>query len=256
VNFRIIYLCLFFVLYSGESYSQKKKGAWYVSISPTIGNSINTYTNDPGSAYKDSLKKLDRWRTSIGASLLYSVETGNNNQLMTGLQFLNFGFTRKREDFRFLDTLHPDIGFMSDKSKTGGNSIEFNNRYQYLAIPFLFSTKISGRGMKTTSIHWTAGGSVAMLLNHDIRAVLNGFTKNGKDVFILDDQKDNPSRININLQTGFRLENQLYGKNTLVFIQPTFYFPLFSANYGIERHHLYSITCEVGIVIKPKTETK
>lgn len=110
--------------------------------------------------------------------------------------------------------------------------------------------------MKSTSIHWTGGGSVAMLVNHDIRAVLNGFTKNGKDVFILDDPNDNPARININLQTGFRLENQLYGKNTLIFVQPTFYLPLFSANYATERHHLYSITCEVGIILKPSEVKK
>lgn len=250
-------LCLLvLILLTITGYTQKIKGSWYVSISPTIGNTINTYTFNPGSYYKDSLRKLDRWRSAIGASAIYALELQNKNKLMVGLQFQNFGFTRKRENYKFLDTLHPEIGQMFDMSQTGSNYINFNYRYQYLTIPVLYSTRISGRSMKSSTIHWMIGGSVATLINHDIRAVLHGFSARGKKVFILNDGNDNPARFNINLQTGFRLENLISGKNTYIFVQPTLYLPILNANYGIERHHLYALSCEVGFIFKPQPPNK
>ncbi|MES2616441.1 MAG: outer membrane beta-barrel protein [Bacteroidota bacterium] len=233
------------------SNAQKLKGNWYLSIMPTAGNAITSYKNNISDNYKDSLNKLDRWRPSIGASLLFGFEMRNKDFFQIGLQYHNFGFTRKRENYRFLDTL-PGIGIMFDKSQTGGNYINFNYRYQYLSIPFLYSKHLKAKQFKSSSFHWTIGGSLSGLINHDIRAVLHGFSAYGKKVFIIDNEVDNPSFFNINFQTGFRLENLLDNKRTYIFVQPTLYIPAFSANYSKERHHLYSLALEVGIVIKPE----
>lgn len=234
------------------SNAQKLKGNWYLSVMPTFGNTITAYKNNVSDNYKDSLNKLDRWRPAIGASLLFGFEMRNKDFLQIGLQYHNFGFTRKREDYRFKDTLHPSIGIMNDLSQTGANYINFNYRYQYLSIPFLYSKHLKAKQFKSSSFHWTIGGSLSGLINHDIRAVLHGFSAYGKKVFIIDNEADNPSFFNINFQTGFRLENLLDNKRTYIFVQPTLYIPAFSANYSKERHHLYSLALEVGIVIKPE----
>ncbi|MDI1234331.1 MAG: hypothetical protein PSX81_08620 [bacterium] len=245
-----VFILLICSLFKTEA--QKIKGSWYWSVTPTIGNGFTTFQNPVSTQIKDSLKKQDRWRSAIGASALFGIELSKTRKLMIGLQFSNYGFTRKREDYKFLDTLHPEIGVMYDLSQTGGNYINFNYRYQYLTIPVLYSTQISGKAMKSSTIYWNIGGSISGLVHHDIRAVLNGFSAQGQKVFKLKNNGENPGLFNANFHTGFRLENLIDGKRTYIFVQPSLNIPLLNANYGKERHHLYALSFEVGFIFKPE----
>lgn len=232
--------------------AQKIKGAMYWSVAPTLGNSFTTFQNAVSSQVKDSLKKQDHWRSAIGASAMFGLELSSTRKLMIGLQFSNYGFTRKRENYKFLDTLHPEIGVMADLSQTGNNYIDFNYRYQYLTIPVIYSMQISGKAMKSSTIHWNIGGSISGLVQHDIRAVLHGFSAKGEKVFKLKNEAENPGLFNANFHTGFRLENLIDGKRTYIFVQPCLNIPLLNANYGKERHHLYALSFEVGFIFKPE----
>jgi hypothetical protein len=243
---------LFLLAYLPTLQAQKIKGAMYWSVTPTLGNSFTTFQNSVSSQVKDSLKKQDRWRSAIGASAMFGLELSPTRKLMIGLQFSNYGFTRKRENYQFLDILHPEIGVMADLSQTGNNYIDFNYRYQYLTIPILYSMQISGRTMKASTIHWNIGGSVSGLVHHDIRAVLHGFSARGEKVFKLKNEDENPGLFNANFHTGFRLENLIDGKRTYIFVQPSLNIPLLNANYGKERHHLYALSFEVGFIFKPE----
>ncbi len=248
----LYFICIFGFFQA--NLAQKIKGAWYFAVAPTWSNSFNTFNFSASSELKDSLKKQDRWRNAIGASALYGMELNNNSKLLFGLQFNNFGFTRKHENYKFMDVLHPEIGVMNDLSQTGNNYINFNYRYQYLTIPVLYSIQISGNSKKASKIYWNIGGSVSGLIHHDIRAVLHGFSAYGKNVFKLKDKDDNRGLFNANFNTGFRLENLIDRKNTFIFVQPSLNIPLLNANYGNERHHLYALTLEVGFIIKPENK--
>lgn len=236
--------------------AQMKDPSFSFAVMPVIGNRIITYKQDYSAKYKDSIKKGDIWRDAISASVMMGFRGGSRTRFHIGLQFHNFGFTRRKENIRFLDTIHPQIGIMQDLSQTGNNYVDFNFRYMYLSIPFLVSTQISGKSMKSSTLHFVFGGSVSGLLKHDIRAQFHGFSARGKKIFKLDDSESEAGLLNGNAHVGLRLENLVYGKSTFVFLQPTVFMPLLSANYGPQRHHLYALGLEVGLMYKPSKDKK
>lgn len=234
--------------------AQLKDPAISFSIEPTLSNRIMTYKRSVTTQFKDSINKMDRWRDAIGGQIMVSFSTSRTSNIFFGLQFQNFGYTRRRENLRFLDTIHPQIGVMNDLSQTGGNYVDFNVRYQYIALPFLISKRIELKNMKESKLQFLFGGSISTLINHDIFAQLRGFsTQNGKE-FDLSDEEAEAGRFNANLQLGLRLENPLYGKNTFVFVQPNIYLPVLKANYGFQRAQLYVFSLQLGIMMKLKED--
>lgn len=240
-------LVLFSVI---ETKAQLKDPAISFSVQPTIGNRLMTFRSNVSSRIKDSINSMDRMRDAIGAQIMISFSTSQTARVHFGLQFQNFGFTRRRENYRFLDTIHPEIGVMNDLSQTGGNYADFNFRYHYVAIPFLFSKEIKSKNVKESKMQFLIGGSIGALINHDIKAQLRGFsTKEGKE-FRLKDEGNQAGRFNANLQISFRLENPLYGKNTFIFVQPDLFVPVLKANYSNMRAQLYALGLQVGVMLK------
>lgn len=148
-----------------------------------------------------------------------------------------------------MDTIHPQIGIVNDLSQTGSNDVEYNYRYQYIGIPFLFSSKLRIRKMKTSRLHFMFGGAVSGLINHDIKVKLIGFSAFGKKEFRLDGDEDEPIRFNASLQFGFRLENPLFDENTFIFVQPDLFLPLIASNRSDMRAQLYGLGLQVGCMI-------
>lgn len=231
---------------------QLKDPGYSFAIEPTFSSRIAVYKGSYSDTYKDSLQKADRYRDAIGASFLVSFKTGKKQRIYTGIQFHNFGFTRKKENIRFMDTIHPQIGIMNDLSQTGGAHVDFNYRFMYLSLPVLFSRQISGKKMTSTLVHLIWGGSVSVLMQHDIRAVLHGFSTRGAEkVHKLENSAAEASRINACLHAGFRVENLLFGKDTWIFAQPEIYLPAFTANGSSERYRLLAAGIQVGIYYQP-----
>jgi hypothetical protein len=232
--------------------AQLKDPGLSVSVEPSYGNRMIIFKTDVSKAYKDSLNKADHGRLALGANLMVSFKTRKDQRVYTGIQFHNFGFTRKKENLKFLDTIHPQIGRVNDLSQTGGAYVDFHYRYYYLSVPLLFSKKISGKKLPNTSIHWMYGGSASVLIKHDIFAKFHGFsTRGGKKEYVLDNSAGQPERINVILQTGFRIENALYGDETFVYLQPELLLPVLNANGSSERHRLWTIGVQVGIYYQP-----
>lgn len=233
-------------------FAQLRDATISVGIIPSMGYRLISYKGNFSSQYKDSINKTDKWRSSVGFSAMMGIPAGKGSRIFFGLQFQDYGFTRRKEPIRFLDTIHPDIGIRNDLAQTGSDYVDFNYRFQYLAIPFLFSTQLSGKKLKSVTLHALFGGSLAARVNHDIRTVLHGFSMaDNKKVFVIDDKDAQPALFNGNLHLALRLENRIYGKHTYIYAQPTLYFPLLVANYGLERYHLYSVGVEVGIMFRP-----
>lgn len=249
------YVLTVFIFVTNICQSQKFDGLWQFNITPSIGNRAIKFKDNVTNQFKDSIKKADGWRTSIGGGIGYNMITSKKTRLYFGLQYQNMGFTRTKKNLKFRDTIHPEIGRVNDLSQTGEIYVDFNYRYHYFALPFLYDAQFYANKEKSTTLHWLAGGSIAGLFKHDIRAVLRGFSAFGEKVFILKNEDEQAALINANIHLGLRLENIVY-KNTWIFAQPMVYIPILNANYGKERHHLYSLGVEVGIAFKIEEKKK
>ncbi len=229
------------------SFSQQLKKSLTVFANPMLSNRFITFKDNVTQQFKDSINKADINRKSLSAGCYLNFDINKYSKFSVGIHFLNIGFTRKKSNLKFLDTIHPEIGIVADISQIGDKYVLFNYRYQHISLPFLYHTQFRIKKFKSSKIYYSVGGSLSYLLNHDIKAKLYGFSAYGKKEFILENAKEEPSRINLNVQTGIRFENMIYPNKTWIFVQPTVYFPLLTANYGQERHHLYAYGLEIGL---------
>lgn len=252
--FKYFFLGLTVLCLHYQGYAQSfVKPSYSFFVEPTLGNRFITYKGNYPQAFKDSLQRADRGRDALSAGFTVSTKFKSNKRFYIGLQVQNLGFTRRKENLRFLDTIHPEIGIMNDLSQTGGAYVDFNYRYIYLAVPILFSNQISSKKKPNTLVHLIYGGSVGVLLKHDVRAVLHGFsTRGNQKVYNLKNASENVDRINLNLHAGFRIENMLYNKSTWVFVQPELFLPTLNANSSNERHHLWALGIQFGIYYVPQ----
>lgn len=239
-------LLLFFVLfYIRFSHAQTRL---FFSVQPTIANRIMLYSSD-NKSNKDSFSKVDRYRVTLAANALFTIPINKDLSLLTGLKFQSMGFTRRKENIKFLDTIHPSIGIRADQVDVGPAWVDFRYQYYYLSLPFLFTQEInsSNKG-KSGSFHWVAGGAISGLIKRDINAKFFGFSF-GKDKKVSITENDwQPALINANLQAGFRYENLIYSKQTSIYVQPNLIVPVLLADYGINKHLLYGVGLEIGIV--------
>ncbi len=242
-----LFTCLLAFFFS-SAYAQPSNPALSFSVEPGVGNRGMNFKSKVPSAYKDSINKADIWRQSLSASAMLSYSTSRYSRIFTGVQFLNFGFTRMRYNLKFMDTIHPDIGIVNDLSQTGSNDVAYVYRYQYLAFPFMFASKLKVKKLKSSTLHFMMGGSLCVLLNHDIKTKLIGFSAKGQKQFKLKDKENEAGLFNANIQFGLRLENPIINKNTFIFVQPELYLPVLKANYSDEKAQLYHFGLQVGIM--------
>lgn len=247
MRFPFLLLCLLSV---SLSQAQLTDPAVSISVEPTLGHRIMNFKSRALPSFKDSINKADKWRDAISANFMLSYSTSRYSRIFFGLQFQNFGFSRYRNNLKFLDTIHPEIGLVNDLSQTGSNDVEYIHRYQYLGLPVLFSSRLNVKKMKTSKLYLMFGGAINILINHDIKTKLIGFSARGGKVFILDGKENEASRFNASLQMGLRLENPVLDKNTFVFIQPGIYLPILRANRSDMQAQLYAFGLQVGVVLK------
>ena len=242
-------ICAFILTFCLTSaYAQLSNPALSFSVEPGVGNRGMNFKSKVPSAYKDSINKADIWRESLSASAMLSYSTSRYSRIFTGIQFLNFGFTRMRYNLKFKDTIHPDIGIVNDLSQTGSNDVAYVYRYQYLAFPFMFASKLKVKKLKASTLHFMMGGSLCVLLNHDIKTKLIGFSAKGEKQFRLKDKDNQAGLFNANIQFGLRLENPVINKNTFIFVQPELYLPILKANYSDQKAQLYHFGLQIGMM--------
>lgn len=231
--------------------AQLKDPALSISVMPTVSNRLMSFKTNVPDNYKDSINQSDGYRDALSAAVMMSYSVDKYTRIHFGLQYLNLGFTRKKENLRFLDTIHPQIGIMSDLSQTGESYVDFNYRFHYITLPFLVDKQIVNKRLKASTLHFIMGASISALLKHDIKAQFHGFSlKGGQKSKVLDAGDQEAGRLNGNLQFGFRLENLVYGEKTFVFVQPNVFIPILKANYSKERAQLYALGLQVGLMFK------
>ncbi|MCC6818084.1 MAG: hypothetical protein IT245_04235 [Bacteroidia bacterium] len=232
------------------SFAQLRNPALSFSVEPTISNRIMSFKSRYPKTFKDSINKADKYRDALSFNLHLSFSTSKNSRIFVGLHFLNLGFTRMKYNLKFKDTIHSEIGIVNDLSQTGSNDVEYNHRYQYIGLPFMFSSRLHIKKLKTSQLHFMFGGSVVGLVNHDIKVRLIGFSAFGKKEYKLSGDENEPIRFNANLQIGLRLENPLFDEHTFIFVQPDLYLPIISANRSDMKAQLYAFGLQVGCMFR------
>lgn len=247
MKYSILILLAFLNSYS---YAQLRDPAISFSAEPFASNRVMNFKSKTPKNYRDSINAADGWRQSLGFNVMFSYSTSKYSRIFFGLQFQDFGFVRTKNSLKFMDTIHPEIGIVNDLSQTGSNDVRFIYRYQYLVMPFMFSSKLRIKKLKSSTLHFNFGASVGALLRHDIKAKLVGFSAYGKKVHNLKDEGNDAALFTACLQSGFRLENPVYGDDILIFVQPELILPILKANYSKERAQLYTIGLQLGFMFK------
>ncbi len=252
---KITSILIFLATFIGLS-AQFKGSEWSIYIQPTLGNRFVQYKNEVSQKYKDSIAQADGYRKSIGAGLEYHKVIDRYSSLQFGLQYFNAGFTRTRKAYKFLDTIHPQIGIMADLSDPSGNYVKFNYRFHFVALPVLYQTKLKIKRLpENTSLFWLGGAQIDMLIKHDIKAKLYGFSAYGEKEFVLDNKEADASRYNLALQTGLRFEYMLEDHYS-VYVQPQFILPILVSNFAKERYFLYAFNLNIGMHFRPANKDK
>jgi len=202
--------------------------------------------------FKDSLRKADKMKSNIGFGINYRFKTGRDWYVTTGIYFSNMGFVRVKDRVNFLDTIHPN---MPQSQTVIADDLQFDkeiryyNNYRFLEFPVLFGKEMTPQRMKLgeVKLSWYFGGSIGGMIQHDIDIEFRGFSPYGYSEYTMRQTDLAPLIMNVSAIVGGRIEVDVYPKVKL-FIQPQIKKHVFFASYGNEKHHLYSLSSEVGLV--------
>ena len=92
-------LFLFFIVFYTNFLAAQTR--LFFSVQPTVANRIMLYSS-VNQKNKDSFSKVDQSRITLGANALFTLPINKDLSLMTGLKFQSMGFTRRKENIRFL----------------------------------------------------------------------------------------------------------------------------------------------------------
>jgi hypothetical protein len=215
---------------------------------------------DAPDVLKDSLRKADQLKTSLGFGLSYRFLTGRDWYVTTGVYYNNMGFTRVKDKVSFLDTIHR---MMPEGQKVIADDLQFETQvnyhynYKYLEFPVFFGKDITPRNMKRgeVKIAWFAGGVLAGLIGHSIDIDFVGFTPYGLKTITIKETELLPLVVNFSAIVGARVDVDMYPK-VKMFFQPQLQKNFLYSSYGIERHHLYTLRGEIGISYRLDKEKK
>jgi hypothetical protein len=188
-------------------------------------NSSTDNVNVPGkpysySSYSDSINAYQDGRFTLGLSAQLHYALNKKWSIQTGLTYLDIGFDRKQSSINFKDSTYPGMGTGRIEELSGSTkSITYSYRFQYLQIPLLVNYIVSQtRDLKFTH-RISAGFSVNILLNHDIKAKLDEFVVDGEDVFKFDSTGYSAKGFGFNLLFGYKLDLKGADKQ-IYYIQP------------------------------------
>jgi len=216
--------------------------------------------DDASPQLRDSLRKADKMKSNIGFGLHYRFLTGKDWYVTTGVYYSNMGFVRVKDRVNFLDTIHPN---MPQSQTVIADDLQFDkeiryyNNYHFIEFPVLFGKDMTPQRMKLgdVKLSWYLGGSIGGMVQHDIDIEFRGFSPYGYNNYKMRNTELIPLIMNLSAIVGGRIEVDVYPKVKL-FVQPQIKKHVFFASYGIEKHHLYTLSSEIGLNYSLEKEKK
>lgn len=251
------------------SAQSREKITFSASLNPTITYCINTSSSDKPvndnssmtfKQFADSIKGFETYKLSMGGTFWVNYLMNAKWSMQAGLGYSEVGFTRKQENIQLGDPLFPGIGsgILEELSNTNKN-INYSFKYQYLSVPVLFNYYAKrSRDFKWTYF-FTAGAAVNVLIKDQIKAKLDNFYVEGKNVYKLDSTGYEGSRVTMNLFVGGKFEYKV--ENGLsVFAQPMLTVFPFSVSQTEMKSRPIGLQVNCGVVYsftgKPAGGTK
>ncbi|MCK9480586.1 MAG: outer membrane beta-barrel protein [Bacteroidia bacterium] len=265
---KILFPIFFILSLSTQVNAQKKKDIIYehasigLSIVPTLHGGFLSMPN-ASADLKDSLRKADRLKNVLDFGAQFRFKTGRDWIVTTGIYYSNKGLTRVKEPVNFLDVIHDNMPEgkvkITDDMQGFTRQIYYKINYHFLEIPLLFGKDFTPKRMKNEEVRlsWFFGGSLDGLIKHDMKIEFRGFEPYGMSDYTLNKKETalKPFIVNMSAIIGARIDVDLYPKMR-IYLQPNLRKQFFFASYGIEKHHLYSMSAEVGISYDVSTKRK
>lgn len=253
------YVCLFVLALASSIYANaQKRDIIYedksigLSVFPALQGRFLTIPDAP-IGLADSLRKADKLKSTLNFGVQYRFKTGRDWFVTTGIYYNKMGFTRVIDKVNLLDVIHPDL---PEEDRRVNNvvqgipiEIQYHVNYHFIDIPVLFGKDITPRNLKRSDFKfsWFAGGSINTMILSEKVIELKGFTSgNDRNFFQINPSYYKPFPVNLSAIVGARLDIVVYPK-TKLYIQPNIQKQLFYASYGTEKHHLYSLSAEIGL---------
>ncbi|MCC6722319.1 MAG: hypothetical protein IT243_08955 [Bacteroidia bacterium] len=189
------------------SYSQKY-------IKPYIGVNFSSRIMD--SQYelrKDSLDKADKIKKLPCAGVILLFEKKSGREFYFGVAYNESGFERQRLNYKFQDTVHPQLGQIHDLSQAAQKNGYFTYHFKYLEFPTGYNIQITPRQEMHRFTGWfNIGLNPQFLIKQNMTIFLQGFTMKGKNKFNLSNTGYNAAKVNVALQTGGRFDVNIKNK--------------------------------------------
>ncbi len=164
--------------------------------------------NCTGAQLDDSLSKQDAGRLGLSFGVNVNFNLNRKWILQTGLVYVDKGFERTRKDLQYGDLVHPSIGYIYDLSSTGSpKNAVFTYKFQYLTIPVIFNKLLPvSKRLRDLDFLFSFGVSADILVKHNFKAVMEGFSVNGSNQFNITETGMHPRGFNATLMLGGRVE--------------------------------------------------
>lgn len=156
---------------------------------------------------RDSLNSADRFKLfpAAGMQLLFEKKAGT--EFYIGIGYNETGFVRERLDYKFQDTVHPDLGRIMDLSQAAQKNGYFTYHFKYIEIPLGMNIQVTPRQNMNIYTGWlNFGVTPQFLIKQHMTIFLQGFSMQGKHRFDFDETGYEAQKFNLALQAGGRLD--------------------------------------------------
>ena len=183
-------------------------------IKPYIGlNFTNRILTSEYEKRKDSLDKADKleYLPSAGVSFLFEKKPGL--EFYFGIAYTETGFERQRFDYKFQDTVHPQLGQIHDLSMAAQKNGYFTYHFKYLEFPIGYNIQVTPRQEMHRYTGWfNIGINPQFLIKQNMTIFLQGFTMKGKNHFNLSNTGYDAAKMNVAMQIGGRFDSNIRSK--------------------------------------------
>lgn len=263
-----LFISVGFVLVSVVAWGQSRTKLYFsASLNPVITMAYNTTSsNKPASSntsqtltqYQDSIRSFETYKLSAGATVWVNYLINAKWGIQTGIGYSEVGFSRQQNDIQFNDKLFPGIGSgkVIDISLSE-RSANYRLRYQYISVPVLFNYYAKRSGDFKWTYYFTGGLGLNVLVNHEMKALLDQFVIDGEDEFHIDSTGYEGSAFALNLFVGGRIDYKV-DKSITVFAQPMVTaFPLSVSKSDIQSYPIgLQVNLGVAYVLDKKKDEK
>jgi hypothetical protein len=199
------------------------------------------------SSLQDSLKGMNKGRTTLGFGLRVKVQLKRDWFFQTGILYSRYGARFDRENLQFQDSIYPTIGRVEDLSQGASKNIIYKYNFDYFTIPINFLVKIHHKRNKATlNQYFTFGFENNLLVQHNLKLDLVGFDYNGEDRFTINETYWNPAKYLPALNVGARFEIKLNNQAKFS-VQPEFRMPLMKSTIGDPKITVGSLNIWSGL---------